>query len=232
MLCASTSRGDYIHHLQNRSWVERNRHLFAEHHLHKFGSGWLRTYQAVRPSYAALGCRLTIGTILREPVSLFRSWYRHFGGGRPMTILAAQQSDMLLWSWGGGQGINLSATEVVGRVLRLARVAVRGLDWIGLNERWDESIVLLLDALGLPLPPVSPHISTAAPLAADAASGAHEALLRRLNAVSIEYYRDATALFEERVLARQRSDSRFESRVIAFRRLPRTHTLYGGFSGA
>lgn len=163
LLCAKTaSQQDYVRHLKNRSWVASNRHLFVEHHLHKFGGGWLASYNGARPTYAALGCKLVIGTMLREPISLFWSWYRHFGNRAiPFETQARGKAEMLLWSW--GLGSSLSKPNVQRRVLQRARSALAKLDWIGLHSRWDESIVLLLDLLGLPLPVVRPHVGGAPP---------------------------------------------------------------------
>lgn len=164
LLCARTTlQRDYVKLLKNRTWVSANQHIFAEHHLHKFGGGWLSSYNKIRPAYTAFGCKLVIGTMLREPVSLFWSWFRHFGAHtKPFEEQARGKADMLLWSW--GQGVNFSRPLVRKKVLRHARAAIATLDWLGLHSCWDESIVMLLDVLGLPLPPVRPHVGGAPPL--------------------------------------------------------------------
>lgn len=164
-LCAPTKHHTYTKHLADRGWVRRNPHIFVEHHLHKFGGGFLHSYQTVRPIYAAggLGCKLVIGTILREPLELFWAWFRHFGSRSvPFDVLATQQAEMLLWSWGGGRGLNLSRVDNASRVVTRATAAIATLDWLGLTHRWAESVVLLLGQLALPLPLTSPHIGSSA----------------------------------------------------------------------
>ena len=282
LLCASTSsQRDYVQQLKNRTWVMHNTHIFAEHHLHKFGGGWLAAYNRVRPVYSGFGCKLVVGAILREPVSLFWSWYRHFGSrAKPIEEQARSKSEMLLWSW--GQGGNFSRQRVRSKVLRKAKAAIATLDWIGLHSHWDESIVILLDLLGLPLPPVRPHVggappvagaqqasAPAPPLVADfdctwtngccvrypkaphcvitateqlgdragrlPASAAREtshdedddALVRRLNAASIEYYQDVTELFDARLQSRRAADPSFTARVATFSQLPVSNSMFG-----
>ena len=142
--------------LANATFVYNNPHLFTECHCTGFGGdvyhpARLPAWESVRPAYAALGCRLIVGTILRHPTALWLSWYRHFGGRMPVDRAIGDQRELVLQWWGvhkrrapdGSWQLNYSSTFTA------AVIGLTRFDWLGLTERFDESSWMLLRMLGL-----------------------------------------------------------------------------------
>lgn len=102
-------------------------------------------------------------------------------------------------------GIPLSADLYTEALLQRAQTALLNLDAFGITERFDESLLGFRDAFGWPLARILyvrqrvGHRRRAAP---DALSGAERRLVEQYNALDLELYAHARALFAERAAAR------------------------------
>ena len=192
----------WLRELESVPWPTRM--LFHLHHPDSMVCGGLESVQAelakLRPVLPALGCRVTVAMIVREPWSFFVSWYYYIGAARCgwctferfVELNPNAQSHLAL---GGAPRIysdKLRAQHARRDPLLLARVhaIVAGIDVIGVTERLDEFMLELCDAAGLR---VCPRLSVRNVRSPGAALGALREVALRANASVLDIRPDESS---------------------------------------
>ena len=192
----------WLRELESVPWPTRM--LFHLHHPDSMVCGGLESVQAelakLRPVLPALGCRVTVAMIVREPWSFFVSWYYYIGAARCgwctferfVELNPNAQSHLAL---GGAPRIysdKLRAQHARRDPLLLARVhaIVAGIDVIGVTEWLDEVMLELCDAAGLR---VCPRLSVRNVRSPGAALGALREVALRANASVLDIRPDESS---------------------------------------
>lgn len=89
--CSSLAPPELAGNLTNASWVRDHPRVYVRFH-ERLSRSRLRVAPllAARGAYEALGCRLVVGTLLRDPVSHLLSWWNHFGVRKHRNMTLAQ----------------------------------------------------------------------------------------------------------------------------------------------
>jgi hypothetical protein len=158
-------------------------------------------------------------TILREPVDRVLShFHAHFRlTGTPADQRRLERGRVLVASVEDALGLRLAALtnlatrflcgdpspmgKLPARALDDAKANLREFAFVGIQERFEESVVLLQRTLSLgPVPYVNRHVSMGRP-AVDAISEEQRALIADHNRLDMELYSFAQGLFEDAVAA-------------------------------
>ena len=192
----------WLRELESMPWPTRM--LFHLHHPDSMVCGGLESVQAelakLRPVLPALGCRVTVAMVVREPWSFFVSWYYYIGAARCgwctferfVALNPNAQSHLTL---GGAPRIysdKLRAQHARRDPVLLARVhtIVAGIDVIGVTEKLDEFMLELCDAAGLR---VCPRLSVRNVRSPGAALGALREVALRANASVLDVRPDESS---------------------------------------
>jgi len=159
--------------------VERRRTIIELHSEWGVGKSFYADVRALRAVYEPLGCRVTLATMLRNPIAHQFSWFNW---------RAANQIPFCLWSPPHNAlsrqicGFGLPFTPPDERLRAIpvgtALSALEHFDVVGLMEKFDESLVLLADAAGLQYYPYSKLAANNKPRHPKAAKLLHKSMLR------------------------------------------------------